>query len=188
MNTAPATLAAMLLAGLLTPVAAHAAGKVFENAEFKYRVELPEQCRLHEGPGTLEAVCSPNLDPKASADIAAAAALLLEIDAEAVPADAKPYTLVEFRDELPDAVCGESDAAKVTLSSVDESKEGDRMTFRATVACPEIKFLGLPQRTAEARYVVAPGMRYRLMARVPATDVTTAKPAIDAFFASFKPL
>lgn len=166
--------------------AALAAGKTFENAELKYRIELPGECRHFEGPGTLEAVCAPDLDPKASADIPAAAALLLEIDAEAVPADAKAYSLAEFRDELPDAVCGESDAAKVALAGVAESKSADTTTYSAVIDCPPIAFLGLPERTAEARYVVAPGMRYRLMARVPVGDKAKAKPAIDAFFSSFK--
>ncbi len=169
-----------------SPVAL-AAGKIFENKELKYRIELPDTCRHNEGPGTLEAVCAPSLDARASADIAAAGALLMEIDAEAVPADAKPYGLAEFRDELPDAVCGESDASKVKLSDVTDSKAGGLTTLRATIACPAIGFLGLPERTAEARYVIAPGMRYRLMARVPAGDVAKAKPAMDAFFASFKP-
>lgn len=175
----------MLLASLAASPVALAAGKVFENKDLKYRIELPETCRHNEGPGTLEAVCAPSLDAKAGADIAAAAALLLEIDAEAVPADAKPYGLAEFRDELPDAVCGESDASKVKITDAGESKTGSTTTLRAMIACPAIGFLGLPERSAEARYVIAPGMRYRLMARVPVGDVGKAKPAMDAFFASF---
>lgn len=178
---------AMLLAALVASPVALAAGKVFVSKDLKYRIELPETCRHNEGPGTLEAVCAPSLDAKASADIAAAAALLLEIDAEAVPNDAKPYGLAEFRDELADAVCGESDNSKVTLTDVGDSKAGSTTTFRAMIACPAIGFLGLPERSAEARYVIAPGMRYRLMARVPVGDLAKAKPAMDAFFASFKP-
>lgn len=176
----------LLVSLMLCPALAVAAGKTFENAELKYRIELPDQCRHIEGPGTLEAVCAPDLDAKASADIPAASALLLEIDAEAVPSDAKAYTLAEFRDELPDAVCGESDAAKVTLSNVAENKADGTTTYSAAIACPAIGFLGLPERIAEARYVVTSGMRYRLMARVPSGDVAKAKPAMNAFFASFK--
>jgi hypothetical protein len=174
------TLAALALA----PLPVLAAGKTFENSELKYRIELPDQCRHIDGPGTFEAVCAPDLDAKASADIAAAAALLLEIDAEAVPSDAKAYSLAEFRDELPDAVCGESDAAKVTSATATIAARA--ATDSAVIACPAIGFLGLPERTAEARYVITPGLRYRLMARVPKGDVAKAKPAMDAFFASFK--
>lgn len=179
---------AILAAALAASPVALAAGKVFENKDLKYRIELPETCQHNEGPGTLEAVCAPSLDAKASTDVAAAAALLLEIDAEAVPGNATPYGLTEFRDELPDAVCGESEAAKVRLTEVAQSQAGTTTTFRAIITCPAIAFLGLPERIAEARYVMAPGMRYRLMARVPAGDVAKAKPAMDAFFASFKPL
>lgn len=176
--------AAICLAFYLT--GALATGKTFENSELKYRIDLPEQCRHNEGPGTLEAICAPDLDPKAGSEVPAAAALLLEIDAEAVPADTKAYSTAEFQDELPEAVCGESDSAKVKLSEVTESNAGGTVTFRAMIACPAIAFLGLPERTAEARYVIGSTIRYRLMARVPVGDAAKAKPAIDAFFASFK--
>ena len=51
-----------------------------------------------------------------------------------------------------------------------------------------VGYIGLErdERTAEARYVITPGLRYRLMARVPKGDVAKAKPAMDAFFSSFK--
>jgi hypothetical protein len=37
--------------------------KTFENAELRYSITLPAGCRYQEGPGTLEAVCSPEFDP-----------------------------------------------------------------------------------------------------------------------------
>jgi hypothetical protein len=162
-----------------------AATTVFENPDLRYRIELPSTCRHVEGPGTLEAVCAPNLDARASAAAAAAGAFLLEIDAEIAPADAKPYTETEFRQELPEAVCGEADHTKVRLNNVTRHAEADRVTYRAEVTCPEIRFLGLGIRNAEVRYVIAPAMRYRLMARVPAEDASNVRAASAAFFASF---
>jgi hypothetical protein len=161
--------------------------KVFDNAELGYSIALPSQCRHEEGPGTLEAVCAPDLDLKKSMDVQAAGAILLEIDAEIAPADAKPYAEAEFRQELPEAVCGEGDTAKVRLENVTEQKEGNRLTLTARVICPELRFLGLSERHAEARTVIAGKFRYRLMARYPKADADMAQPLAKAFFGSFKP-
>jgi hypothetical protein len=177
-----------LIAGstLLAMHPASARTKTFLNSDLKYAIDLPAACRHVEGPGTLEAVCSVDLDPERSAKIAAAGAFLLEIDAEAVPADAKVYGQAEFRQELPEAVCGESDGNKVKITGIAETRDGARTTFKADVVCPEMRFLALPERRAEVRYVIAAGARYRMMARVPADDVPATKPAADAFFASFR--
>ena len=55
--------------------------KTFDNIDLGYSIALPGQCRHEEGPGTLEAVCAPDLDPAKSLTIQAAGAILLEIDA-----------------------------------------------------------------------------------------------------------
>ena len=170
----------------ITSLPCAAAVKLFENPVLRYSIELPDTCRHEVGPGTLEAVCSPDLNTQKSAEISAAIALLLEIDGEVAPADAKPYIMADFRQELPEAVCGEGDPVKVTITDASEVRDGDRVTFRALVACPAIKFLALPARTAEVRYVIATGFRYRLMARVPSDDSAVIKAAASAFFASFK--
>ncbi len=176
--------AAVSIAGCASSALANS--KTFDNADLGYTIALPSQCRHEEGPGTLEAVCAPDLDPKKSQEIQAAGAILLEIDAEIVPADAKPYTEVEFRQELPEAVCGEGDTNKVRLENVAARTEGDRVTLTARVVCPELRFLGLGERHAETRTIIAGKYRYRLMARYPKDDADMAKPLAKAFFDSFK--
>ena len=65
-------------------------------------------------------------------------------------------------------------------------KAGGVDTLTASVACPEIKFLGLGERNAEVRYVIMPGYRYRLMGRALKSDSAAVKAAIDGFMQSFK--
>jgi hypothetical protein len=177
-----------LLTGVVSCTAVLAADmKTVTNSELNYSIAVPSSCRLEEGPGTLEAVCSPDLTPDRSLVAAAASALLLEIDAEKVPADAKsPYGEAEFRQELPEAVCGEAEPTKVRIVDLGRATDGDRTTWSANVVCAEIKFLGLPERTASVRYVMLPTARYRLMTRVPSPALTETQTVRDAFLASFK--
>ena len=161
--------------------------RTIDNSDLRYSVTIPGECRTETGPGTLEAICAPDFDEARSAEMPAAAALLLEVDAEIVPVDAKPYGEADFRQELSEAVCGESDAAKVKLDGVKVAKDGALASFTASVACPEIRFLGLAERIADVRYVMAPGFRYRLMARALRSDADKVKAAKDSFLASFKP-
>ncbi len=176
--------AALMMLMAATPISAKS--RPIENAELKYSVAVPTECRLEEGPGTLEAICAPDFDEAKSAELPAATALLLEVDAERAPADAKPYGEAEFRQEVPEAVCGESGNIKVKLTGVQGIKDGATTTFTASVTCPEIKFLGLAERSAEVRYVMTQGLRYRLMARSLSTDTPAVKAAIDGFMQSFK--
>jgi hypothetical protein len=171
---------------LASPPPAVAKPRMIDNAELKYSITVPGECRTEEGPGTLEAICSPDFDEAKSAEMAAAGALLLEIDAEAVPADAKPYGEADFKLEVPEAVCGESDTAKVKMADLKATKDGAGTVLTAFVTCPEIKFLGLGERQAQVRYVMQPGFRYRLMSRVLTTDAAKVKAATESFFASFK--
>jgi hypothetical protein len=158
----------------------------YKSLDLKYEIALPIACRHVEGPGTLEAICASDLDSEAGKEIPAAGAFLLEIDAEQVPADAKPYTEANFREELPEAVCGGGDAGRVTISAVAETKHGTDRVLTADVVCPAIKFLGLPARSAQVRYVIAAGFRYRLMARAPTETLDKLRPIAVAFFNSFK--
>jgi hypothetical protein len=168
--------------------------KTFEDANFRYSVALPKGCRHDEGPGTLDAICSPDLDPEKSAAASAAAALVLEVGVESVPADASTppvdlaqrYGEAQFKEELPETVCGESDRAKVKIDNAKQVLEEARVVYTADVTCPEIKFLGLGERRAAARFLITPGLRYRLMARAPTEDFEKRKEAVDAFFASFR--
>ena len=183
-----ATLAiACLVALAATVTLAMAKPRTFDNTELKYSVTVPGECRVQEGPGTLEAICAPDFDEARSAEIPTATALLLEVDAEPVPSDAKAvYGEAEFRREVPEAVCGESDNTKVKIANLKETKDGNTTTFSASVVCPEIKFLGLQERRAEVRYIIAPNYRYRLMARAPASATDAVKAAIETFLQSFK--
>ena len=179
-------LLATLVAVAAPAVAAQGKPRVIENAELRYTVTVPSECRVEEGPGTFEAICAPDFDEATSVEMAAATALLLEVDAEPVPADAKAYGEAEFRQEVPEAVCGESDTAKVKLGDVTVTKDGAATILSAVVACPEIKFLGLAERRGQVRYVMQPGYRHRLMARSLVADGDRVKSAVDAFLASFK--
>ena len=177
---------AAAVALLLTTAPLFGKPRTIDNAELRYSVDVPGECRVEEGPGTLEAICAPDFDEAKSAELPAATALLLEIDAERVPADAKVYGEVEFRREIPEAVCGESDTIKVKLIDVKEVKDGATVIYTAAVTCPEIKFLGLSERSADVRYVMSPGFRYRLMARSLSRDDAAVKSAKERFLQSFK--
>ncbi len=179
-----------VLLGVTAALQAHAQSPTpttpYQNTELKYTIALPTACRHEEGPGTLEAICATDLDPEASKEIAAAGALLLEIDAEAVPTDAKPYTEANFREEIPEAVCGSGDTGRVVIGAFAEEKSAASRVLTAEVLCPPIKFLALPQRKAAVRYIIAPGFRYRLMVRAPAETLDKLRPVGVAFFNSFK--
>jgi hypothetical protein len=170
--------------------------KGFESPEYRYSVALPTGCRHEEGPGTLEAVCSPELDPEKSAEASATSSLVMEVVAEQVPDDAgkAPAALAqkfgegEFRQELPETVCGETDDSRVKIDNLAQAVEDTRVVYTASVTCPGVKFLALGERRATARYLITPGVRYRLMARALTEDYEQRKDAIDAFFSSFKVL
>lgn len=174
-----------VLAGLSGSIAV-AAPKTLTNADLKFAVTIPSECRIEQGPGTLEGICSADLDEAKAIGMPKAKAFLLEIDAEPVPPDAKPYTEAEFRQEIPDAVCGEGDPARVKISNFKSDAASGTTILTADIVCPEIKFLGLEERHARARYVITPKHRYRLMARTPASEAAKTKDVADAFLLSFK--
>ena len=192
----PAGLAA--LAALAVSATGQPAGttRAFENDQYRYSVALPAGCRHEEGPGTLDAVCSPELDPDKSVEASATSALVLEVTAEAVPDDAgKPASALaqqfgegDFRGELPEMICGETDGSRVRIDNLVKVVEETRVVYTADITCPEIKFLALGERRATARTLITPGLRYRLMARALSDDYMQRKDAIDAFFSSFKVL
>jgi hypothetical protein len=193
MAAAPLLLMAL---GAAASAAELPATKIFENAQFRYSVALPAGCRHEEGPGTLDAICSPEFDAEKSAEASAAASLVLEVDSEGVADDAgkataelaQRYNEANFRDELPEAICGEQDKARVKIADVKQVLEEGRVVYTASVTCPEIRFLGLGERGALAQFLITPGLRYRLMARAQKDDFAQNKTAIDAFFASFRAL
>ena len=192
----PAGAAALILFSVSAAGQPVGTTKAFQNDQYRYSVALPAGCRHEEGPGTLDAVCSPELDFDKSVEANTASALVLEVAAEAVPDDAgKPPSALallfgegQFRQELPETICGEVDASRVKLDNVAKVVEEALVVYTADVTCPEIKFLALGERRATARYLITPGLRYRLMARALKDDYAQRKDAIDAFFSSFKVL
>jgi hypothetical protein len=189
---------ALLIAIAAAPVVAQVpvATKIFENAQYRYAVALPEGCRHEEGPGTVDAVCSPDLDPERSAAASNVRALVLEVGAEVVADDAgktagelaQRYGEATFRAELPETVCGESDGARAKIDNVKQLLEPTRVVYTANVVCAEVRFLQVGERRASVRFLIAPDARYRLVARAPAEDYEKQRGTIESFFASFRAL
>lgn len=205
-RAAPSTPAALatglILAGLAlelwgaTPLNAQAQSEAmtYEGKPHRFTLTLPAGCRHEQGPGTLDAVCAPDLDPEKSAVATAASALVLAAAAESV--DSAPdtsiagllqrYTEAAFRKELPEAVCGEQDQARVKIENLSQSVEGERLVYTADVTCAQVKFLHIEARRAVVRHVIGPDAVYRLVARAPVDVFEKQRPTIDAFFASFR--
>jgi hypothetical protein len=193
----PATILLAALAGPVLGQQTPASMRTVESAApHRYQVTLPAGCRQEEGPGTLDAVCSAEFDAEKSAEANAAASLVFEVGAEAVAADldkaapalAAGYGEDAFKGELPEAVCGEADRTRVKIENVKQVLEEGRVAYTADVLCSEVKFLGLGERRAAVKFVVTPGVRYRLLARAPQGEYEQHKPLIEAFFASFRVL
>jgi hypothetical protein len=189
----------LLVAGLAAKMAgaqAPAQTRTVENSRFRFAIVLPAGCRHDEGPGTLDAVCSGEFDPEKSAKASAATSLLLAVAAEAVAEDGgktlnelqQRYGGAAFKDELPEAVCGESDKARVKIGNVKEVVEEAHVVLTADVVCKEVRFLQIGERRALVRHVITPEVRYRLVARALAEDFETQRETIGAFFAGFRVL
>jgi hypothetical protein len=163
---------------------------------YRFAVTVPSACRHEEGPGTLDTVCSPDLDAAKSAEADAAASLVLSAGAESVPADAGklPADLAlgfsedNFKAELPEAVCGSADRIRVKIENVKQVLQADRVIYSADVLCSEEKFVGIGDRQAAVQVLVTPGVRYRLMARAPKDEFEQHKALVDAFLSSFRVL
>jgi len=192
--------AAIVLAALLAPLAAQQTPAsmltVESAAPHRYQVTLPTGCRQEEGPGTLDAVCSAEFDAEKSAEASAASSLVFEVGAEAVAGEADKaaaalaagYGEDTFKGELPEAVCGEADRTRVKIENVKQVLEEARVAYTADVLCSEVRFLGLGERRAAVKFVVTPGVRYRLLVRAPQGEYEQHKHLIEAFFASFRVL
>ncbi|MBO0764815.1 MAG: hypothetical protein J2P50_09535, partial [Hyphomicrobiaceae bacterium] len=96
------------------------------------------------------------------------------------------YSEAAFKDELPEAVCGESDKARTKIDNFSETIDGPRLVYSADVVCAPVKFLQIGERHAAVRYVLAPDARYRLVARGQAEDFDKQRRTIDAFLTSFR--
>jgi hypothetical protein len=168
----------------------------FASGRFRYEVALPNGCRHDQGPGTVDAICSMDFDLEKSSVANNATALVLGVAAEpvAVEGDTSVAGLQQrfgeaaFKSELPEAVCGESDEARVRIENVKETVENARLVYNADIVCAAVKFLQIGERRAQVRYVIAPGVRYRLVARAPAEEFEQQRGTIAAFFASFRVL
>jgi hypothetical protein len=170
--------------------------KTFTNDGAHYSVAVPEGCRHDEGPGTLDAVCAGDFDPERSARANSTSALVMQVSAEIVPDDANrtpselatAYGEKTFREELPQTVCGESDASRARIENLKQTIEENRVVYTADVICAEVSFLQVPERRATVRFLIGPGARYRLIARGPIEEFEKNRQAIEAFFASFRVL
>jgi hypothetical protein len=198
----PAGIAAGLIP-LLTVLAAYPGAAqqapeaaTYESSEFRYTVALPSGCRHEEGPGTVDAICSTDFAPEKSAVARNATSLVLGVAAEMLASEGEPsvdalrqrHAEAAFREELPEAVCGESDKARVRIEGFKETVEEGRLVYAANVVCAPVRFLQIGERRAAVRHVMAPDMRYRLLARALTEDFDKQRATIDAFFASFHAL
>jgi hypothetical protein len=172
------------------------ATKTFANDQYHYAVAMPAACRHEEGPGTVDAVCSADLNPERGAPLISDGALVMEVGAEVVAGDAEKtapelaqaYDETAFREELPEAVCGESDKARVKIANVTRSIEDGRVNYAANLTCAAVRFLQIGERRASVRYIIGPDARYRLVARAPTDGFAKQQQAIEAFFESFRVL
>jgi hypothetical protein len=188
----------LVLATAAGPSAAQQAPEttVFESGELRYAVALPTGCRHEEGPGTVDAICATDFDAERSAVASHAGALVLGVAAEAlvpegdITADGlrQRHGEASFREELPEAVCGESDKGRVKIEGFKEVVEEGRLVYTASVVCAPVRFLQIGERRAAVRQVMAPDMRYRLVARALTEDFEKQRATVDAFFTSFRAL
>jgi hypothetical protein len=179
-----------------SPLNAQSQGEAatYEGNPHRYTISLPTGCRHETGPGTIDAICAPDFDAEKSAVARSATALLLAVAAESldgagsagVAALLERYTEAGFREELPEAVCGEQDKARVKIENLSQSEEGSSLVYTADVVCAEIKFLQIAARRARVRHVIGPDAVYRLVARAPVEEFERQRGTIDAFFASFR--
>jgi hypothetical protein len=124
------------------------------------------------------------------------AALVLSVAAEptggegdaSIGALQERYSEAAFKEELPEAVCGESDKTRVKIENFSEIVDGPRLVYTAEVVCAPVRFLQIGERRAAVRYVLAPDLRYRLTARAQEEDFDKQRGTIDAFLASFRVL
>jgi uncharacterized low-complexity protein len=186
----------LLLVLAVSPGAAQQAPETttFESDQLRYAVSLPSGCRREEGPGTVDAICAADFDSEQSAAATNATALVLGVAAEALAPEGdasvdglrQRHGEAAFREELPEAVCGESDKARVKVDGFKESVDEGRLVYTANVVCAPVKFLQIGERRAVVRDVMTPDMRYRLVARAPKEYFEKQRATIDGFFASFR--
>jgi len=194
-SVGPLAACCAIIALIVAPAPGHASDTTaVENPQYGFVVALPSDCRHEEGPGTVDAVCSPDGEPRdprvASRTLNA---LVLQVSAETSAADAgktpselaQQFTEAMFQAELPEAVCGESDTTRAKVQNVKATPDETRVVYSADVVCAGVRFLQVPQRTASVRYVIAPTGRYRLVARSTSEEFEKHKAKIEAFFASF---
>jgi hypothetical protein len=164
------------------------------SAQYHFTVAIPSECRHEEGPGTIDALCPTDAEPNGMrTESRRLSAFVLQVSAQTVPEDAGKsaqeladrYTEAMFKEELPGAVCGESDNTRAKLQNVKAVREETRVVYAADIVCSSVRFLQVPERTASVRYILDPAGRYRLIARSASSDFQKEIPKIEAFFSSF---
>jgi hypothetical protein len=192
LGTGPAAAQTKPGAAQAEPAAAETA--TYEGKAHRYTVTLPAGCRYEEGPGTVDAICAPDFNPEKSAVANAATALLLGVAAESLDGAGdtsvtgllQRYTEAGFKEELPEAICGEQDRTRVKIENLSQSVEDERLIYTADVMCADVRFLQIGARHALVRHVIGPEAVYRLVARAPVEEFDRQRATVDAFFASFR--
>jgi hypothetical protein len=155
---------------------------------------VPPYCAVHQGPGTIDAVCDPDGDSDKSIAGPASTALYFEV-VTTVAADEKSltpealgqrYSLDAFKAGLGDTVCGQDKPRGLKIENAERAVEGTVLSYTATVTCPDVRFMGLGPRRASVRHVLRDGRRYQIQARALAEDFDRVRPDLDTFFDSLK--
>lgn len=156
-------------------------------------LEVPAHCVVREGPGTAEAICDPDGVEEASRRMSALAAVYLEVTVQPFAgaggnptpeALSQRYAFADFQKDLPAAACGEERISRIRIESPQRHVAEGRVTYAATITCPEVKFLGLGPRRALVRYILTDGLRVNVMARALVEDFDRSRAIADAFLAS----
>ena len=91
----------------------------------------------------------------------------------------------QFKEELPEAVCGEADRRPRQDRQRQAGSRRGASRVHGRCHLPGDQVPGARRAARLVQFSITPGLRYRLMARALKEDFEQRKEAVDAFFASF---